>query len=134
MKESPRPLESLEFYVPIKLVSEANRSEHWTARMRRKKDQQLEMIVALHNNLLGRQVRLPCVVRLTRVGPKLLDKDNLAGSFKFIQDAIASKMKVDDGDPTKVDWQYEQVAIGEHRYNVKVQIEYQESPLVKETL
>lgn len=82
-----KPVESLEFYVPIKLVSEANRgSEHWTARMRRKKDQQLEMIVALHNNLLGRTVRTPCVVKLTRIGPKLLDKDNLAGAFKFTRD------------------------------------------------
>jgi hypothetical protein len=100
-------------------------SEHWRVRNRRKKDQQLEMIVALHNNLLGRTVRLPCMVKLTRIGPRLLDKDNLAGAFKFVQDAIAGKIRVDDGDRSKVDWQYDQVAIGEHRYNVKVQIEYQ---------
>lgn len=119
----PDQIESLEFYAPIKLVSEANQSEHWRVRTRRKKAQQLEMIVALHNNLLGRKMRLPCVVKLTRIGPKLLDKDNLAGAFKFVQDAIASKLKVDDGDRAKVDWQYDQVAIGEHRYNLKVQIE-----------
>lgn len=116
-------VESLEFYAPIKLVSEANRSEHWSARMRRKKAQQLEMTVALHNNLFERRMKLPCVVKLTRIGPRLLDKDNLAGCFKFIQDAIAAKLKVDDGDRKKIDWEYDQVAIGEHRYNVKVQIE-----------
>lgn len=126
--DTRKPIESLEFYVPIKLISEANRSEHWSARMRRKHEQQLEMTVALHNTLLGRTVRTPCVVKLTRIGPKLLDKDNLAGAFKFVQDAIASKMKVDDGDRSKIDWQYDQVAIGEHRYNVKVQIECTVSP------
>lgn len=120
-----KPIEALEFYAPIKLISEANRgSEHWTAKMRRKKAQQLEVTVALHNNLLGRKVRLPCAVRLTRIGPRLLDKDNLAGAFKFVQDAIATKLGVNDGDRSKVDWHYDQVAIGEHRYNLKVQIEY----------
>lgn len=119
MKE---PIQSLEFYVPIRLYSEANMSEHWRKRNERKLAQQLEMHVSLTNVLAGHKIKLPCKVRMVRIGPKLLDKDNLAGSFKAVQDSIARTLGVDDGDRSKIDWEYDQVAIRERRYNLKIQI------------
>lgn len=106
--------------VPIRTVSEANQREHWGARVRRKHAQQMEIAVAMQNNVRGR-VAMPCRITLTRIGPKALDKDNLAGSFKHVQDAIAKKLSIDDGSP-QVTWEYEQMPIGVRNYGVKVQI------------
>jgi hypothetical protein len=48
----------------------------------------------------------PVRVRLTRCGGKRLDKDNLARSFKAVQDVLAEWLGVDDGDPRAVQWVY----------------------------
>lgn len=50
----------------------------------------------------------PVSVVLCRLGPKLLDSDNLAGSFKHVQDAVARFLGVDDGDVKAVRWLYTQ--------------------------
>jgi hypothetical protein len=50
----------------------------------------------------------PVRVRLTRCGGKRLDKDNLARSFKAVQDVLAEWLGVDDGDPRAVRWSYKQ--------------------------
>ena len=115
-------IQKLDFMAPIRTVSEMNQREHWAVRMRRKTDQQLEMRAVMHNVLGGRKIQLPCSVRLTRIGPKALDKDNLAGSFKHVQDAIAKKLGVDDGS-SQVTWEYDQMPIGVRNYGVKVEIE-----------
>lgn len=111
------------FDAPIKTVSEANRSsrEPWQVKMRRRKSQQLEMNVMFKNALQGRQIPLPCTVKLTRVGPKAMDTDNLAGSFKACRDEIARVLGVDDGDP-RIRFEYEQTPIGERSYNILVEI------------
>lgn len=113
----------LDISAPIKVVSEANRGgrEHWSVRVKRKKDQQAEIHAELSNALLGRQVILPCQVTLTRIGPKKMDDDNLARAFKGIRDAIAAKLGVDDGD-SKVKWLYEQDPRGKREYGVRVEI------------
>lgn len=121
MRET-KTIKSLDFQAPIRTVSEMNQSEHWAVRMRRKHAQQLEMLAALHQNLRGAQVEFPCKIRLTRIGPKLLDHDNLASSTKFIQDAIARHLGIDDGDTSKVTWEYDQLPIGRNVYAVKVTI------------
>lgn len=113
---------ALDVFVPIRTVSEANQREHWAEKHKRKKDQQLEVTVALQNALRGRRVRMPCTVTLTRIGPKALDSDNLAGAMKHCQDSVARKLGIDDGDVEKVKWIYEQRPIGQHYYGVKIQI------------
>lgn len=113
---------SLDFQAPVKTVSEANQREHWAVKNERKNAQQLEVSTVLHNNLLNRKVRLPCVVKLTRIGPRALDTDNLAGAMKHVQDAIARKLGVDDGDTEKVRWEYHQMPIRIREYAVKVSI------------
>jgi len=115
-------IRKLDFCAPIKTVSEANTREHWAIKYGRKKIQQQEMDAVLHNNLLGRQVEMPCVVKLTRIGSKALDQDNLASSFKACQDSIARKLGIDDGDTARVSWVYDQMPVGFREYGVKVSI------------
>ena len=47
------------------------------------------------------------VVKITRLGPRRLDDDNLAACCKYVRDAIAAKVGVDDGD-ARYTWVYEQ--------------------------
>lgn len=61
------------------------------------------------------------IVTLTRVGPRRLDDDNLAGSLKGVRDAIAAALGVDDRDP-KVQWVYGQYPAGRGHYWVEVLI------------
>lgn len=116
-----KTIRELDFRVPIRTVSEMNCRDHWRVRLKRKQDQQLEMITVLHNNLRGRIVELPCAVTLTRIGPRKLDGDNLQSSLKFCRDAIAKKLGVDDGSP-EINWQYAQMPTGSRDYAVKVEI------------
>lgn len=101
------------FRIPIVTVSEANQREHWARKHKRKVSQQ--DAVALLMNGSQRRLRAlarPVVVTLTRLYPapdgKRLDKDNLAGSFKHVQDQVAYLLGVDDGDEAVVDWLYRQ--------------------------
>ena len=75
----------------LRTVSELNDRSHWAVRNRRKNDQQEQVAVAMLNALRGRKIELPCVVKLTRVGPKKMDNDNLAGAMKHCQDQIARR-------------------------------------------
>lgn len=45
----------------------------------------------------------PWYVRITRIGEKTLDRDNLGRALKAIQDTIAAMLKVDDGSPM-IEW------------------------------
>jgi hypothetical protein len=117
----PCDCKSLTFEVPVKLISEANQREHWAIKNKRKKAQQrtVEMVW-----LAGRyRVAPPVVVTLTRVGVRKLDSDNLAGSCKHVQDAIAKCMGVDDGDERKVRWVYEQRKGLPKQYLLEVRID-----------
>lgn len=119
----PRPNPQIAFTVPVQVVSEANQSEHWLDKYHRKKQQQKTTAAAWHAHRALKYVAvvLPCVVRLIRVGPKRLDSDNLAGSFKHVQDVIAKKLGVDDGDE-RIKWEYAQVAVGKRLYAVRVEV------------
>lgn len=88
--------------LPIKLPSIANLREHWAVRARRAKAHRRAALVVPVQN-----VRLPCVVILTRIAPRALDGDNLQRAFKSLRDGIADRLGVDDGDPA-VTWQYAQ--------------------------
>lgn len=86
--------------LPIRIESVANLRESWQARHRRAKAHRLAALaVPAHP--------LPCVVTLTRVGPRALDDDNLQGGFKALRDGVAARLGVDDADP-RVTWKYGQ--------------------------
>ena len=114
-------LRNLEFDAPIKVISEANNRDHWRVKSQRRQAQQMEMAVYFKNALQGRKIALPCVVKLTRIGAKLLDDDNLRGSLKFCRDQIAKVIGIDDAD-SRIKFDYAQEAIGRHEYNVRVSI------------
>lgn len=108
------------FYVPTKLVSEANMREHWAIKNKRKKAQQR----AVELVWLAQRIRVapPVVVHLTRVGVRKLDSDNLAGSCKGVRDQIARLIGVDDGDERKVRWEYSQRKGLPKEYGLEVRI------------
>src|SRR5215469_18479034 len=76
----------LSLHLPLKTVSESNCFEHWTKKHKRHKEQKN----AVHSAF---KLNLPAKVTLTRISPKQLDSDNLAGSFKWIRDAVAEEFR-----------------------------------------
>lgn len=112
---------NLEFYAPIKTVSEANQRDHWTVKNKRKKAQQAEIDAEFLKALNHRKIQLPCLVKFTRYGPRALDTDNLSGAFKGIRDSIAARIGVDDGSEL-IKFEYHQIPIRERTYGVKVEI------------
>ena len=73
--------------LPIKTQSEMNCSEHWTKKHKRHKQQQFFVRSLFRHE--SAEIKLPCRIKLTRLGPRFLDPDNLPPSMKYIQDEIA---------------------------------------------
>ena len=95
------------------IVSEANNRDHWTTKRKRR---------ILHDHLIRKywswkkpiNLKLPCIIILSRVAMRKLDDDNLQTALKGIRDTIAdlilpglSKGKA-DGDP-RLKWEYGQI-------------------------
>ena len=95
----------------IRIVSITNVREHWTKRHRRAKEHRKAA-------LLVPKVALPCTVRMTRYGLRLLDSDNLQSGLKALRDGIAARLGVDDADP-RVTWEYAQEK-GEYAVRVDI--------------
>ena len=75
------------FTLPLKTLSEANVSEHWSKRASRHKEQKAAVNHAM--NLVKSRLRMPCTITCKRYGKRLLDAhDNLPISFKHILDQI----------------------------------------------
>ncbi len=87
----------------MKAPSTPNLREHWSARAKRAKKQKADTRLLCPRWTYGPLL----VVRLTRVGPKELDSDNLQGALKAVRDGVASWLKVDDASPL-VEWKYVQ--------------------------
>lgn len=91
------------FTIPVRVVSEANRREHWRTRHRRQKEQETATLAVLTQFKLEPYERRftfadGATITLTKVGGGKLDSDNLAGAFKKVRDTIARWMAIDDGD------------------------------------
>lgn len=91
--------------MPLRVVSEANRRDHWRVKAKRAKDQRAYTYAHLPAMLAG--LPLPLVVTLTRVAPRKLDSDNLAGAFKAVRDGVADALGKDDGN-AGIEWRYAQ--------------------------
>jgi hypothetical protein len=91
--------------VPIKIVSEMNRREHWAAVSNRKRVQKNQVWVSLDQGSQG--WAYPVTVTLHRIGPRLLDGDNLQSGFKAVRDAVAAWLDIDDADE-RIIWKYSQ--------------------------
>jgi hypothetical protein len=79
-----------EWIIPVRTVSEANSREHW-AKKKRRTDVQKRW-VKLYFDRYEPDIRLPCTIKLTRIGRRELDSDNLPVSMKYIRDAIADRI------------------------------------------
>lgn len=107
---------TLEF--PMRLYSEANQGGKLRAKIKRKVAQKNEVFFEWKRQV-KQKINPPCKVRLTRIGPRALDGDNLQGSFKYVRDTIARMIGIDDGDPL-IEWFYYQ---RKGAYGVQIEIE-----------
>jgi len=94
----------IEFTIPGAAPSTPNLREHWATKAKRVKAQR-----AAVGRKMPKWTEGPLlIVRLTRVGPRPLDTDNLATALKGHRDAVAARLRVDDASPL-VRWEYHQV-------------------------
>ncbi len=115
------------FVVPIRTHS-ANAREHWTAKARRvKAERQATALVA--GSMLRGVVGVVSVT-FTRLGPRLMDCDNLAGSAKHVRDEVAKLLNVSDAPSGGVAWRYAQCKAKE--YGVEVVVETTRDAEVRE--
>lgn len=116
----------IEVTLPIRTVSEANSSEHWTKKHKRHKKQQFLVTLAIKG--LKCKLTLPCEIKLTRYAPRCLDKhDNLPMSFKYILDCICGIItpgkkagRADDDDRISVLYHQEK----SKKYSIKIEITF----------
>lgn len=98
---------AVEFNLPCRVVSEANRRDHWSEICDRRNAQCENLrLAAILFGISGWNQMIPCIVTWTHVGRKM-DSDNLARSFKGLRDGLAELLCIDDGDP-RVEWRYSQ--------------------------
>ncbi len=121
-------LTRIEVEIPIRTVSEANSSEHWTKKHRRKKSQRFALEFCLY--FYKKEIRLPCHITLTRIAPRSLDTgDNLPCSFKHIRDVIAELITGDtrpglaDSDD-RLTWEYKQEKGKPKEYAIRITFEF----------
>lgn len=111
--------------IPYKLPSEANLSDHWTKKMKRKKKLQ-GLLLAYLPDL--KQIKLPCEIILTRISPRSLDYDNLVYAFKPCLDKVCSLLIPGlapgraDGDPRIKNIIYKQEKGNKKEYAIKIEI------------
>lgn len=93
--------------IPIRTYSLQNMRWHWAKKASFAKQQRKDAFLAARAAGVRSAPNGAFVVRMVRIGKRRLDKDNLASSWKHVQDGIAAAMGIDDGDE-RIDWQYDQ--------------------------
>lgn len=127
----------LEWRMPLKTVSEANRSrkDNWRVKTTRIKQQRattrMYFMAAINSSrishpttpgkMIGNGAAGRIQVYLKRYGVGTLDDDNLASAFKAIRDELAAVIGVDDGNPI-YKWNYSQVKCSYKDIGVHVSI------------
>lgn len=106
---------------PLKVVTGANRWEHWSKRSARARTEKQVVAFEMQQFKSRRALPpLPAVVTFTRLAPQKCDDDNLAGAFKAARDAVAALYGVDDGDE-RWTWRYAQERA--KQYGTRIRIE-----------
>lgn len=104
-----------------------NQREHHMAKWRRQQSEraatQGSAMVQLRREGLLRLAELsrPVIVRLTRIGKRRLDTDNVVAALATVRDEVARMLGVTDG-PTdqRVSWEYGDQELGEYAVRVEV--------------
>lgn len=100
----------IEFFLPLDLVT-PNKKEHWTRLSKRNHQNDWKLVIHWANNKCSMQ--LPCMVTITRIGPRKWDGDNLVYACKGIRDSIANLLRpgfergMADGTEL-IEWRYDQ--------------------------
>jgi len=115
----------VELLIPLRTVSGMNAREHWRKRAKRVEDERQAVRLAIVNAFgpkLAQAPRIPCVVKLTRIGPTngLDPFDNLPSSLKGCVDEIANWLGVDDRKSDKM--RYECAQQRGKKWAVRVEI------------
>lgn len=116
--------------IPIKTVSEANRSrDPWYVKQKRVRQQRLITMMTLKPALkqlqllpLDRSKIEQICVQFTRLSPGILDDDNLSSAFKAIRDEVAKQLGIDDGSPI-YKWAYGQQKVRFSEFGVLITID-----------
>lgn len=101
--------------VPITTVSEANRREHWGAKARRVRHQRTVTRWCCRATpdfaAIRDWVRAGghATVVLTRLAPRSLDTDNLAGALKAVRDAVADELGLPNDRDPRIEWRVMQI-------------------------
>ena len=109
MSDDIPEIPSFSITMRLRTVSMANVREHWAVRAKRNKSHRAAVAaqwVWCPEYLI--ETPFPLVVTLTRYGKRLLDDDNLAGSFKAIRDEVALGLGRDDNPGSGISWVYRQ--------------------------
>jgi hypothetical protein len=91
--------------LPLKIVSVANLSEHWTAKAKRTRLHREAARVLLRRHSAPKAG--PVTITLTRIASREMDGDNLQSAFKACRDGVADWLGIDDGHPW-LTWVYAQ--------------------------
>lgn len=83
-------------YVPLRTISHSNVRCHWAQRARIRKAER----ATVHACWLTQRIHLrlrgaPYEVTMTRIAPRELDDDNLAGALKAVRDEVADLLGFD---------------------------------------
>jgi hypothetical protein len=115
--------------IPIRTWSEANQRVHWAKRARRARSQREAARLLVQAALVPLPPWNPLragdrkfTIWLTRIAPRELDSDNLAGALKAVRDGVADALGMDDGDP-RLEWHYAQRKGKPAEYAVLVEIQ-----------
>jgi hypothetical protein len=108
--------------VPVRIESSLNLREHWRTRANRNTSHRAAAFFALRAAGKFDPATIPCTVTITRIAPRLLDDDNLAGGAKSLRDGVADWLAIDDRDP-RVRWSYAQRRGAPNEYAAEVAIE-----------
>lgn len=105
-QQEPARFQPITVLLPLRIHSTANKREHWTAKAKRTKVHRTATAVMLKTS--GDPPALPVKVTLTRIAPRALDTDNLAGGFKGVRDSVAAWLGADDKPGSGITWHYAQ--------------------------
>jgi len=107
--------------LPLRLHSEMNERGHFMRRYQRTRQQKDAVLcewLRQHRPI----VQPPVVVTITRIGQRKLDTDNLAGSAKAVQDAVAEHVLQTDDGSELIEWRYAQEKGKPKEYRCRVEV------------
>ncbi len=114
----------------LKLVSEANRQQHWAARGKRAKAQR--ELASYYVRPYRDAIPIPATITIRRIAPRALDDDNLARACKAVRDGIADALLpatqgnqrrrwANDSDG-QIAWRYEQRKGRPKEHGVEIEV------------